>query len=83
VLNYTRLESLASDKHSGLLGPFLSYEKIKCCEIWIRSPLFETVCLGWVWTWGLLFSLNLPPSVNSSPSKLSSSLTRPSSFVAY
>ncbi len=27
VLHYTRLERLASDKHSSILGPFMSYEE--------------------------------------------------------
>jgi hypothetical protein len=27
VLDYSRLERLASDKHSSLLGPFVSYEE--------------------------------------------------------
>jgi hypothetical protein len=29
VLHYTWLERLSSDKHSSLLGPFLSYNKIQ------------------------------------------------------
>jgi hypothetical protein len=32
VLHYCRLEMLVRDKHFSLLGPFVCYEKIKCCE---------------------------------------------------
>jgi hypothetical protein len=32
VLRYTRLERLARDKHLSLLGPFVNYKKMKCCE---------------------------------------------------
>jgi hypothetical protein len=50
VLDCTRLERLARDKPSGLLGPFLSYEKIKCCEYdrrkeFLRMTLYITYVL--------------------------------------
>ncbi len=32
MLDYTRLDGLARDKHSSLLGPFVSYKEMKCCE---------------------------------------------------
>jgi hypothetical protein len=32
VLHYKRLDKLARDKHSSLLGPFISYEENKFCE---------------------------------------------------
>jgi hypothetical protein len=32
VLDYTRLDGLARDKHFSLLGPFVSYKEMKCCE---------------------------------------------------
>jgi hypothetical protein len=31
-LDYTMLEVLASHKYSNLLGLFISYNKMKCCE---------------------------------------------------
>ncbi len=35
LLHYTMLERLATEKHSGLLGPFLSYEENEV--LWIRA----------------------------------------------
>ncbi len=32
VLHYNGLERLAEDKHSSLMGPFVSYEEMKSCE---------------------------------------------------
>jgi len=32
VLDYTRLDELARDKHFSLLGPFVIYKEMKCCE---------------------------------------------------
>ncbi len=37
VLHYTRLKSLARDKHSSLLGPFVSYEENKEFKIWLQN----------------------------------------------
>jgi hypothetical protein len=41
----TRLERLGWDKHSALLGPFVSYGENKCCEY---SPitLFKAIIYG-------------------------------------
>jgi hypothetical protein len=36
VLHYTRLERLARDKHSSLLGPFVSYEENEVLWIWLQ-----------------------------------------------
>ncbi len=33
VLHYNRLERLASDKHSSLLGPFISYKESEVLRI--------------------------------------------------
>ncbi len=35
VFDHTRLERLARDKRSSLLGPFVSYKKMECC---VYSP---------------------------------------------
>ncbi len=42
VLHYTRMESLARDKHSSLLGPLLSYEGNEV--LWIRSQKLYWYC---------------------------------------
>jgi hypothetical protein len=38
VLHYIRLEQLARDKHSGLLGPLVTYKVIKVLRIRPQSP---------------------------------------------
>ncbi len=38
MLDNTRPEELTSDKHSNLLGSFVTYQKIKHCEIWPQGP---------------------------------------------
>jgi hypothetical protein len=46
VLHYIRLERLARGKHCILLGPFMSYKKLKCCEnsLWglFHNTLFSS-----------------------------------------
>ncbi len=66
VLQYTRLKSLASDKHSSLLRPFVIYEENKELQIWPQNvkirvvfcvlgyapALFSNVRLGHKSVWG-------------------------------
>jgi hypothetical protein len=42
VLHYTELEGLDWDKHSSLLGLFVSYDGKKCCEYgpWMHNFIF-------------------------------------------
>ncbi len=42
VLNYTRLEVLAKDKHSSLLGHFEVTKKMKGCEQGHRGRIYNT-----------------------------------------
>ena len=58
VLLYTRLERLATDKHSSLLDPFVSYEENEV--LWIR-PLFESRVKVYYPGWAIdpLTNLNL------------------------
>jgi len=39
VFDYNREEKLASDKHSSLLGLYISYEEKKILWIWPHWPL--------------------------------------------
>jgi hypothetical protein len=45
VLCYTTMESLVRDKHSSLLGPFISYEEKKCCENGLWYYIHNTYCV--------------------------------------
>jgi hypothetical protein len=40
MLHYTRLERLASDKYSSLLGPFVRYEENKVLRLWPLNSKF-------------------------------------------
>ncbi len=42
ALDYTRSERPARDKHSRLLGQFVSYKKMKCCEHSPRGHIYNT-----------------------------------------
>ncbi len=71
-LHYTWLESLATDKHSRLLGPFVSYKENKRCEYgqWchdisstaILSTTFTT-CPNQLLTWPQPLHLVMPAPI--------------------
>ncbi len=41
MLNYTKQERLATDEHSGFLGPFVSYEENEL--LWINYQVVFTI----------------------------------------
>jgi hypothetical protein len=43
MLHYTRLKRLARDKHSSLLGPFITYEENKVLQIRTQGPYSQHV----------------------------------------
>jgi len=43
LLDYNRLEKLASDKRSSFLGPFVSYKEMKGCEYSPRGLCHMTI----------------------------------------
>ncbi len=48
MFHYIRLDKLASDKHSSLLGPFVSYRKIKCCKYYPCGHIHNTLRNLWM-----------------------------------
>ncbi len=55
MLPYTRLERLATDKHSSLLDPVLAYEENEVLWIWSHEPT-----LDWS-TWNVLHLGKIQP----------------------
>ncbi len=48
MLHDARLERLSRNKHSSLLDPFVTYEKVKCCEYGPGSNLQILGCAVFV-----------------------------------